>query len=153
MVSMSRIGLFRVLHLRQLQRQPVRVVLAVIAVAAGVSMTVAGMLLVSSYEFSIRELNRALAGPAPLRVMGPLRRGGLDEAVTKRVAAVPGVRTVVPMVQSVGIAEKRDGQHIGIVSIGVDCRVQALVGAFGCESRSLHPTRPDAPVLLSAALR
>jgi len=150
---MSRIDLFRVLHLRQLRRQPVRVVLAVVAVAAGVSMTVAGMLLVSSFEYSVRELSRALAGPAPLRVTGPLRRGGLDESVTKKVAAVPGVAAVVPMVQSVGIAERHNGRQVGIVAVGVDCRIEALVGAFGCESRSLQPPRPGAPVLMSATLR
>lgn len=149
---MSRIGLFRVLHLRQFRRQPVRVVLAVVAVSAGVSITVASLLLVSSLMHSVAELLRAYAGPAPLRVVGPLTRGGLDEAVTDNVAGVRGVEAVVPMVQAVTIAEGYDGREMGIVAIGVDCRIEALVGAFGCEDQALKPVRPDAPVLISSTL-
>ncbi len=149
---MSRIGLFRVLHLRQFRRQPIRIALAVIAVSAGVSIAVASMLLFSSWTHSTEELLRAYAGPAPLRVVGPLGRGGLDEAVTEKVAGVRGVDSVIPMVQAVTRAERQSGGEMGIVAIGVDCRIESLVGTFGCDERSLRPVRPDAPVLISSSL-
>ncbi len=149
---MSRIGLFRVLHLRQLRRQPVRFALAVVALAAGVSVSVAALLLMSSFDHSTRELLRALAGPAPLRVVGPLTYAGLDEAVVENVASVPGVDAVVPMVQSSLFAEDKHGRELSIVAIGVDCRIEALVGPFGCDERTLKQARPDAPLLMSSVL-
>ncbi len=147
---MSRIRLFRVLHMRQLTRQPVRVVLALVAVGSGVALTVAAALLLSSFEHAVEELQRDLAGPAELRVIGPLGRGGLDDAVTEKVAAVPGVEAAVPMVQAVTRAENRNGDDTSVFVIGVDCRVEALVGAFGSDDRALEVSR-DGPVLVSSS--
>lgn len=129
-----------------------RVLLAVVSVAAGVSLTVAAALLIASMNESIRDLHRQLAGPAALRVVGPLARAGLDEAVTEKVAAVSGVKAAVPMVQATAIAEKRNGREITVPAIGVDCRVEALVGAFGCDARALRPPRGNSPVVMSSFL-
>ncbi|MGH2759421.1 MAG: ABC transporter permease [Actinomycetota bacterium] len=140
------------LHLRQLRRQPVRVVLALISIGAGVALTVAASLLIASIQQSIRELLRATAGPAELRVVGPLTRGGLDAAVTEKVAAVDGVRAVVPMVQAVAIVERTDGEETSLVALGVDCHIEALVGAFGCDEQALRAGQRDGPVLVSSYL-
>lgn len=149
---MSSFRLFRVLHLRHLRRQPVRAVLGLLSVGAGVSVSVAAMLLLSSLDHSTEELLRALAGPAPLRVVGPMMTAGLDEKVADRVAGIRGVDAVVPTVQAVAFAEAKDGRELSIVAFGVDCRVEVLVGAFGCDEQTLRSTRADAPVLISSSL-
>lgn len=150
---MSRIRLFRLLHLRQLSRQPLRAVLAALAVAAGVALSVTSGLLVTSLDGSIRDVLRALGGPAPLRVIGPMDGGGLDDAVAERVAEVQGVDAIVPAIHAVVIGERRDGREIHFLGVGVDCRIEALVGAFGCDEGSFRAPHPNAPVLMSAVLK
>lgn len=149
---MSRLGLFRILHLRHVARQPLRAVLAAVAIAAGVTITVSSGLLVTSLERSVRDVMRQLGGPSPLRVVGPLGRAGLDENVTDVVARVEGVDAVVPVVQTVTVAERPDGRQASILAIGVDCRIEALVGAFGCDAQALRAPQGNAPVLMSAVL-
>jgi putative ABC transport system permease protein len=141
------------MHLRQLRRQPLRAVLAVVALGAGVAITVATGLFLTSIDESIRDVLRELGGPAPLRVVGPLDRAGLDASVTQQVAGVDGVEAAVPAVHAVAVAERRDGSQVYLLAVGVDCRVEALIGPFGCDARSLEPRRPDAPVLISASLK
>ena len=145
--------MLRLLHLRQLGRQPLRTFLAAIAVAAGVSLTVGSSLLIHSIAESERELLLALAGPADLRVVGARNHAWISEGVVERVARVDGVASVVPTVAAVGIAERRDRREVYFVAVGVDCRVEALIGAFGCEQGALKAPRRHAPVLMSAALR
>jgi putative ABC transport system permease protein len=150
---MSSVGLFRVLHLRNVARQPLRSALAAVAVAAGVTITVSSGLLVTSLERSVVDVLRQLGGPAPLRVVGPADRVGLDEGVADVVAAVEGVDAVVPVLHAVTIVERPDGHEATIIAMGVDCRVEALVGAFGCDEQTLRAPRTNAPVLMSTVLR
>ena len=51
----------RLMHLRQLRRQPLRVVLAVLAIAAGVTLTVAVLVARSSLEQSFARYSTALS--------------------------------------------------------------------------------------------
>ena len=51
----------RWLHLRQLRRQPVRVVLAVIALAAGVSLVTGVIIEVASFKAATTRFGRAAA--------------------------------------------------------------------------------------------
>ena len=117
----------RLLNLRRLRRQPLRAALAVIAVGAGVSLAVSVVVLTASINRSFAESGRRLAGPAPLRVVGALSRGGIDEATIPRVARVPGVAAAAPVIQAVTYAERPDGRSTTIVALGVDCRAQALL--------------------------
>ena len=57
-------GAFRLMHLRALRRQPLRAALAVIAIAAGVTLTVAVFVAQSSLTKSFEEYNTAVGGPA-----------------------------------------------------------------------------------------
>jgi putative ABC transport system permease protein len=149
---MSRLRVFRLLNLRPFRRQPLRVVLAVVAMGAGVALTVSTGLMLTSLDRSIRDVLRSLAGPAPLRVVGPIDRAGVDVSVTGKVEAVDGVDAAVPAVHAVAVAESSDGSPVYFLAVGVDCRVEALLGPFGCDARTLAPQRRDAPVVISASL-
>lgn len=144
-------GAIRLLNLRRLGRQPLRSGLAVVAVAAGVSLTVAVLVAAGSLTSGLSRFNRRLAGPAPLRVIGAPVRGGLAQGMVGQVAAVPGVAAAVPVVQAVTIA-RGPGLTQYVVALGVDCRVEALVGRFGCDSAALAAQPDTSPPILSASL-
>jgi putative ABC transport system permease protein len=144
-------SMFRVLNLRYIRSQPLRASLAVIAMSAAVAGAVAGAVLINSLDRSLEAGLRGFAGPAPIRVIGPLTRGGLTPEVIDRVTAVDGVETAVPVVTAIAVAQRVDGDPTYIVALGFDCRIEAVVGAFGCDARSLD-ARKDGPVLISAAL-
>lgn len=142
---------FRLLNLRSLRYQPLRAVLAVIAIAASVAMSVAGVILVESLDRSIEETLDDLSGPSAMRVVGPFTRAGVDPAVVETVAGVDGVGAAVPVVTAVAIAQTERGEPVPILALGVDCRIEAVIGAFACEEQTLRsPT--EGPVLTSTSL-
>jgi putative ABC transport system permease protein len=144
-------SMFRFLNLRYLRRQPLRATLAVIAIAAAVAGAVAGVVLINSLDRSLEAGLRGMAGPVPIRVIGPLTRGGLAPDVIDRIAATEGVETAVPAVTAIAVAQRVGGDPTYVVALGFDCRVEAVVGAFGCDAQSLD-ARKDGPVLISSAL-
>jgi putative ABC transport system permease protein len=158
---MGRLRLTRLLSLRPLQRRPLRTLLAVVAVVAGTSLAVSVFVVRTSTERSVEEFGRNLAGPTELRVVGAIRRGGLEAEIVDRIAATDGVRTAVPVVQAVAIAvppaasttapaSGRDvdassmADELPVLALGIDCRAEALVGPFGCTDELLadHSDRP-----------
>ena len=141
----------RILNLRQLRQHPLRAVLAVVAVLAGTSLGLSVLIVTQSLSASVVRYSRAVAGPAPLRVIGADTSGGLEESVVGRVAATPGVSFAVPMVQAVSAVQQAPtlAAHRRIVAVlGVDCRVQDLVGPFGCQDPALR----SSPTVVSADL-
>lgn len=143
--------MFTTLHLRQLQRHPVRTLLAALGVSAAVATTVVAVSVVVSLNRSTEEVLRQLGGPAPLRVVGPLTRGGVAADLVEVVEETEGVDTAVPAVNAVAIAEPAKGKGSSVLALGVDCRVEALFGRFGCDERAL-PRGSDGPVMISASL-
>ncbi|MBV9935614.1 MAG: ABC transporter permease, partial [Actinobacteria bacterium] len=141
---------FRLLNLRRLRRQPLRAVIAIIAVAAGVSLALGVVILRSSIAYSFEQFGRKVAGPTPLRVIGATNRGGLDPATVPKIAAVPAVAAVVPVVQAVTIAQPAHGKGIPIVAFGIDCSMESLVGKFGCSPDAMKSA--DAPPVISKRL-
>lgn len=128
--------LVRLLALRHLRLRPLRTVLAVLAVAAGAAMVVSVFVVRSSAATSIERFGRSLSGPTELRVVGPVRQGGLEARVVEAVAATDGVAAAVPMVQTVSLAEVETAgggitEH-PVTVLGVDCRVELLLGDIGC---------------------
>lgn len=139
----------RLLHLRRLGRAPLRSVLAVLAIGAGVSMAVAIVVDQLSLSASVRAFTRATAGPAPLRVVGSVTRGGLDASVADTVAGVPGVELAVPVIQTVALTEDGAGAETLVLGLGVDCVVAAVVfGELPCP-----PVGNGAPVVAPALAR
>ena len=140
----------RWLYLRRLRTQPLRAMLTVVAIAAGVGLTVGVLIARSSLDNATFAFSRELAGGATLRVEGPVDHGGLDEAVTERVANTPGVASAIPLVIGVTRATDSRGKDLLIATLGVDCRAEAIVGGFDCTPEALQAAG-DA-VLLSPTL-
>jgi putative ABC transport system permease protein len=144
-------SILRVFHLRQLRRSPLRTLLAAIALGAAVATSVIAVVVVASLDRSVEELLKTLGGPAPLRVVGPLTRGGVEPDVISKVAKTDGVAAAVPVVQGVVFAQNDAGVRRSVIAIGVDCRAEALFGEFGCDAELVN-TKSNQPVLMSASL-
>jgi len=147
------IAVLRLLHLRHVRRQPLRSSIAVVALAAGVSLAVGIFIAAQSVTTSLAHFGRQLGGPAPLRVVGADSHGGLDEGLTAKVAAVPGVAQAVPAIQTVTIAERPDGSQLRVLAMGIDCSIQGLIGNIGCSERAMaRATATSAPTVSSSLL-
>lgn len=106
------------LHLRRLARPQLRTVVAVVAVMAGSSLALSVVVVRSSLDTSLARFGRALAGPAPLRVIGAESSGGLDAALAARIAQVPGVAAGVAVVQVATVVRQADGALRPVVALG-----------------------------------
>ena len=133
--------MFARLVLRRLAQQPLRTVTAIVGVAAGVALTAGVTIAQSSIKTSMASYSTTLSGPATLRVEGPVDHGGLDAAALPRIAAAEGVASAVPVVLAVTIAVNEAGEERFIAALGVDCSIEAIVGAFGCAD--LTAASPD----------
>lgn len=121
----------RLLALRRLRLQPLRSLLAAVVIGGGTSLVVTILVITSSLTTSVTDASRALAGPAPLRVLGPLQRGGLTEDVVQDLAAVDGVAAAVPLIQSITQVDRNDGEDdLAVTILGFDCRIEPLLGAL-----------------------
>jgi putative ABC transport system permease protein len=141
----------RLLSLRRLRAQPLRAALAVLAVGAGVSLATTIVVVATSVSASFREFGQALGGPAELRVIGATARGGLDESVLGRVEGTRGVAAAVPIVQAVTVAVG-GGERVTVVALGVDCRIEQLVGPIGCASGRVDPDPTTSGVVMAPTL-
>jgi putative ABC transport system permease protein len=141
------VRLLRLVALRHMRERPLRAVLAAVAVAAGCAMAVAVLVVRVSATESVTSYARSLSGPTELRIVGPVRRGGLEPHVVDVAARTRGVAAAVPMVQGLALVEHRADGGAGspawvlgdetITVLGVDCRVEALVGSLGCTPQGL----------------
>ena len=103
-----------------------------------------------------RDFGRSLAGPADLRIVGATPRAGLDLTIVDGLADVDGVAAVVPMIQvaaqldflpaDANGAERRIESEPVLV-LGVDCRVQTLLGMAGCDPTVLQAAGDGALVI------
>lgn len=147
----------RLLNLRRMRRQPMRVVITIVAVAAGVSLAVSVAIVTTSIDRSLMDFGDSVKGPADLRVIGAISRGGLREDVLAKVEATDGVAAAVPMVQAVTIADRGpapvggDPDHF-VVALGVDCRVEAFVGRFGCSQEAFTSPGTAVPLITSRTM-
>ena len=114
---MRAIGL---LNLRRLRQQPLRVLLAVVAIAAGTALLVGVLIDRTSVQQSFGEFVDQRAGKAQLEVHGPGGPAGLDERVLPKVRAVDGVAAAAPVVQAVTIVEDAKGTEHYVAAFGVD---------------------------------
>src|SRR4051794_16139422 len=131
-----------------MRQQPLRALLAVVAIAAGVSLAVASLIDQTSFSHALHRFGAQTAGPAPLRVIGASNHGGVSQLMLDRVAAVPGVEAAVPMIETVSVAEDEHGHPTLIAALGIDCRAEALVGALGCSADAVsHASDTTVPIL------
>ncbi|HEY3139595.1 MAG TPA: ABC transporter permease [Acidimicrobiales bacterium] len=126
------IAAVRLLNLARLREHPLRTALTIVAIGSGVALFVAVLVARSSAMGALHDFDRQRAGPATLAVVGSSASAGLDESVLPKVERTPGVEAAVPMVQTVTIAENASGDETFVVALGVDCRIEAVVGDVGC---------------------
>ncbi len=141
----------RLLALRRLRLQPMRALLAALVVGGGTSLVVTILVLTGSLTTSVNDAAKALAGPAPIRVLGPLQRGGISADDVDRIAATDGVDSVVPLIQSITMVDPGpEGPDLPVTVLGFDCSVQELLGpvAEGCRDDALAGLR--APLIGSS---
>lgn len=132
---------FRLLVLRRLTHAPLRTGMTVLALAAGVALAVSISVLLGSVDQSLREFGTGLAGPAELRITGATLRGGLPMEAVETAGGVDGVAAVIPMVQTVAPAQQSaGGEFEPTLVLGVDCRVERLLGSFGCDEELVART-------------
>lgn len=134
-------GFLRLTSLRGLRRHPLRVLLAVLTVASGVGIIVAIAVELGSVQESLDRFGSRLAGPAPLRVVGPTTRGGVDSDAVSAIAAADGVSAAIPMIRAVTEVEDADGVRT-VLALGLDCRAERLLGDFGCREDAAPPPQP-----------
>jgi putative ABC transport system permease protein len=143
----------RLLALRRLRLQPLRAIVASVSVAAGVALAISLVIVVASITSSFHEHGKELAGPSPLRVIGATSRGGLDPKLADTVAATDGVAAAVPVVQAITLAEDAGGRETPVLAFGVDCRIEVIVGPFGCSDAVLAAAGGDGePPFVAGAL-
>ena len=91
----------RILNLRRLARVRLRMVVAVVAVAAGSSLALGVVIVNGSTSYSLNRLTEQVAGGAGLRVVGATSDGGLTFQALATTARTPGVKTAVPVVEAI----------------------------------------------------
>lgn len=138
-------GFLRLVNVRGLRLHPLRAVLALVTVTAGVSIIVAITVEMNSVSSAMDRFGARLAGPAPLRVVGPTTRGGITEEVQRAIAGVEGVATAVPMIRAVTeVSHPQDGRGDTVLALGLDCAAERLLGPFGCGSPADDAMAPTA---------
>ncbi|HJR26772.1 MAG TPA: FtsX-like permease family protein, partial [Acidimicrobiales bacterium] len=143
----------RLLALRRMRLQPLRAILAAVVVGAGASLVVSILIITASISSSVDDAGRALAGPAPLRVVGSVSKGGVTPEDFKTIETTDGVGAAVPVVQGIALVDPDPSDRdddVPITALGFDCRIQALVGDFGCDSAALSAL--DQPFVGTALL-
>ena len=144
---------FRLMHLRQLKRQPLRAALAVLAIGAGVTLTVAVLVARSSLDHSFAAYNDAIAGPATLRVVSRYDHGGVDASTLTAVEKVDGVQAAVPLVLTVTQANDGHGHDELVAVVGADCRAEPLFGNRGCDPAVLANLTDTSPPIIGSGVR
>ena len=138
----------RLLHLRRLREQPLRTIVALVAVAGGVSLTLGVFVARASIDRSFEQVGTFLDGPAALRVHGPVEYAGLDDDVVPRVAAVDGVAAAVPVISTIVVVTDGDGDDELVAAFGVDCGIEAVLGDVGCDPALIDAgAESDVPLL------
>lgn len=128
-------GIFATLfqiHIRRLWSQRLRTGLAMLAVAAGTSLVLGVIIVVSSLDTSLTSFGANVGGPAPLRIVGATASGGLAPSVPVIAAATPGVAHAIPVVQATSIVRTRTGADTPVVVVGASCDAGTLVGLGAC---------------------
>src|SRR5215472_9383284 len=85
--------------LRELLRRPGRTLLTLLGIAVGVAAGVATSTAVSAAHRAYRELSEGVGGEPYLEVAAP-GHSGFDPALLAGLRSAPGVRAVVPCVQT-----------------------------------------------------
>jgi putative ABC transport system permease protein len=116
---------------RHLRVQPVRELMAVAGVAAGVALLLAVQIAHHSITASFAQLAHGLSGRATLELSarGP---GGFDERVAGEVEAMTAVKAAAPVVQQPVIAVGRRGRQ-SLTLVGAGEQIGSLAGSLSAQ--------------------
>jgi putative ABC transport system permease protein len=117
-----------ILYLVRLRRRWVAELMATLAVVAGVALAYAAAVAATSPTASIRALSDGLLGDTQLQLIA---RGGtlMSQDLYDRVAALPDVRSVAPVLQVPGSVVGRRGEQ-EVTFFGADPRIVKLRGSL-----------------------
>ncbi|MBX7074808.1 MAG: FtsX-like permease family protein [Pirellulales bacterium] len=110
--------------LRELRGRPVRALLTLLGISIGVAAIVAIWLTVGTTRSAYREMFTTLAGRAELEIVAE-GSGRFDAEEVATLARVPGVRALVPNVQSHTALATGNGV-VGVLLLGIDPRLDQL---------------------------
>jgi putative ABC transport system permease protein len=112
---------------RHLRVQPLREVMAILGVAAGVALLFAVQVAHRSITGSFEEIARGVAGRASLEVAA---RGpeGFDQSVAEEVAHMPGVAASAPILTEPVLAVGPSGNRRSLTLVGATEQISALKG-------------------------
>jgi putative ABC transport system permease protein len=130
----------RILNLRRLAKVRLRLVVAVVAVAAGSSLALSVIIVNASVNYSLNRLTQQVAGSSGLRVVGATPSGGIDFATYTRALRTPGVGQVIPVVQAISSVRTTGSHNQAVLVIGVDCAGTGASSGLGCSASGSPPT-------------
>jgi putative ABC transport system permease protein len=122
----------RLLNLRRLARIRLRMVIAVVAVAAGSSLALSVFIVESSTQYSLNRLDQQVGGKADLRVVGATSAGGITFKTLALASSTPGVKEVIPLVEAITDVRTTHRHNQGVLVIGVTCSAGFLFDGIGC---------------------
>src|SRR5688572_11785196 len=116
------LALYQTLSLRYLRLRRGRALLVTVSIALGVATWVATGALYQSLEKSIRVAANPLAGIADLHVSSSNRSAGVPRSLEARLAGVPGVAAVRPLLVEQVQVILADGGRKPALLVGLDAK-------------------------------
>jgi putative ABC transport system permease protein len=146
------IGSLRTLMLfykRHLRVQPLRELMAIVGVAAGVALLFAVQVAHHSVTGSFEEITQGVAGRASLEVAA---RGpeGFDAATAEAVAAMPGVKASAPIFEQPVVVVGPGGRR-AITLLGATEQIASLGGSLSSQFQRAGEDSERGPLLLTQA--
>lgn len=117
------------LAIRRVPRHPWLGALSILAIAAGVAVLCAVLLLYASLDASMQASSRALRGPAVLEIVDPSGVGP-PAVLLAEVRGVEGVRAAAPILELSALAARED-RATGVTVVGVDASIAGVAGSTG----------------------
>ncbi len=122
----------RLLNLRRLARVRLRMIVAVVAVAAGSSLALSVVIVDGSTSYSLNQLTQQVAEGAGLRIVGATNDGGIDFAALAATVRTQGVKVAVPVVEAISSVRTAGYNNQAVLVIGVDCGAGTPSTSLGC---------------------
>src|SRR5215469_1411135 len=107
-------------NLREMQRRPIRMLLTLLGIILGLATVVATRLTIHTVDRAYRELFEGVSGRASLEV-ATKGFGGFEPGVTRGLESIPGVKAVMPRIQSVAaLVGPAGGVTVPVLGIAPD---------------------------------
>jgi putative ABC transport system permease protein len=105
-------------NVREIQRRPARMLLTLLGITLGLATVVATRLTIHTVDRAYRDLFEGVAGRAALEVTAK-GQGGFEAELAPGLESVPGVKAVVPRIQSAGALVGTSGS-VAVPVLGID---------------------------------